>query len=99
MLIHIATVTFNESADEARIAAFQQSMERMLGGIPQVRSYWHGPNVGDRSTHADYGVVVEFADVNDFETYRQHPAHKAFIEGVLAPLSQSWSGAEIVASQ
>ena len=91
MLIHIVTFTFKRATNTADIDVFHSATSRFASEAPYVRMLRHGPDLGDRSTNAGYGVVGEFDNPDDFYAYLDHPVHKEFLESTVAPLCESWS--------
>ena len=47
--------------------------------IPQIADYHHGPNQQVSPTNFDYSIVADFAWVEAYVTYRDHPEHQRFI--------------------
>lgn len=77
MLVHCLTVKFAESASGADIEEFRNAIARIPGQVDFPLRTRQGPDLGERATNADYAVVSEFADVDDFRRYLTHPAHLA----------------------
>lgn len=48
--------------------------------IPEIRSYEVGINSGQSSAAMDVVLISAFDNSEDFETYRQHPAHQEVVE-------------------
>ena len=44
-----------------------------------------GPDLGINDTNWDFVVVADFANADDYTTYRDHPSHRAFIAEEIAP--------------
>ncbi|WP_169590468.1 Dabb family protein [Antrihabitans stalactiti] len=77
MLIHCLTLKFKESASDIEI----EEMRAALAALPShfdfpIRTRY-GRDLGERATNADYAVVTEFENPDDFDTYLKHPAHLA----------------------
>ncbi|HCS28636.1 MAG TPA: stress protein, partial [Spongiibacteraceae bacterium] len=45
--------------------------------------------------NADYMLVLDFENEDDFKNYVMHPAHAELMESVTGPLMESWSTAQI----
>ena len=52
--------------------------------IPEIRSYRYGRDLGLTGGAWDLALVAEFDSVDDWQTYRDHPAHQAFIAEQIA---------------
>lgn len=48
--------------------------------------YRHGRDVGINEGTYDYVVVGDFATVDDYLVYRDHPDHQALIRDVVRPI-------------
>jgi hypothetical protein len=77
MLIHCVAFTFKESATPAQIDAFHAALADLPEKIPFRVTSRQGPDLGERPTNADYGLVSEFESVEDFHAYLDHPSHRA----------------------
>lgn len=77
MLIHCLTLTFKESASAADVEAFTTALAALPDQLDFAIHTRHGPDLGERPTNADYAVVTEFANAEDFSAYLAHPAHLA----------------------
>lgn len=96
MLLHMVTFTFKQSTSEDEIIRFGAEMSQMGTQIPEVRSFRHGRDLGERTTNAHYGEVVEFDSADDFHTYLAHPEHQAFLTNYVIPLCDRWSSIQFV---
>jgi len=47
--------------------------------IPAIATYCHGADLGLAPTNFQYAITAEFASVDDFAAYRDHPEHQRFI--------------------
>lgn len=85
---HVVMMRFTDTAtDEQRLA-----LARGLDGLPAATGtvkesgYRHGPDAGINEGNWDYVVVADFASVDDYLTYRDHPDHQALIRDLIAPV-------------
>ncbi|GEC27407.1 stress responsive alpha/beta barrel protein [Pseudonocardia autotrophica] len=77
MLVHCLTLTFTETADPADVEAFRDAIARLPSQMDVPFRTRQGVDLGERATNADYAVVSEFANAEDFRRYLIHPAHLA----------------------
>lgn len=84
MFRHVVMFSWNETVDAAYVETVGQQLEALRASIPQVVNYQHGPDAGINAGNADYVVVGDFADVDDYLEYRDHPDHQAFIADYIA---------------
>jgi hypothetical protein len=89
MLRHVVLFRWTEQASQEAIETIAGDLSRLPGAIAEILDYRFGPDAGiHRSADVanwDYAVSADFASVDDFATYRDHPAHLALI-GRIAPL-------------
>jgi hypothetical protein len=77
MLVHCLTLKFTESASAADVEAFRDAIARLPSQVDFHLRTRQGPDLGERATNADYAVISEFANAEDFRRYLVHPAHLA----------------------
>ena len=79
-LQHVVLV---DLADDAEIAAMKAASDELLPQIPLVRGYICGTpvDIGRANVADDYdlGIVVQFASVEDYKAYLDHPLHKQLV--------------------
>lgn len=86
MFRHVVMFRWREGADQAAIAAARGALGELASAIPEVRSLSFGADAGVREGNYDMVVVVDFADVDGYRVYADHPAHLALISDHLLPL-------------
>jgi hypothetical protein len=84
MFRHVVMFKWNDDVDAAHIAATGAALDALVATIPEVGDYRHGPDVGLTDGNYDYVIVGEYASVDDFVTYRDHPDHQAMIQQFIA---------------
>lgn len=84
MFRHVVMFNWNESVDVAHVQSVAQHLDALPGLIPEIKSYQHGPDAGVNAGNFDYVVVGDFANVEDYLVYRDHPDHQAFIANYIA---------------
>lgn len=83
MFRHVVMFDWNDDVDEAHIALVGAGLDRLAREIPEVRAYRHGPDHGLTPDNFDYVVVGDFATVDDYIVYRDHPTHQTFISELI----------------
>ena len=91
LIRHVAMFRWKESADGPAIQAFATGLSAMPGAIPEILRYEHGDDLQLSPGNADYVLVADFATVEDYRTYAQHPDHVEFIENRVKPILESIS--------
>jgi hypothetical protein len=73
------------TADEHRdgIAA---ALRRLPAAIPEIAGYTVGGDAGLVDGNWDFAVVGDFASVDDYFAYRDHPEHRAVIDDLIRPV-------------
>jgi hypothetical protein len=84
---HMVLIRLREGTTADQIAGVTAGLAALPPEIPQIRRYTFGPNVGPHPTNAGYGLVADFASLEDFRAYVEHPAHVAFRDEILEPVS------------
>jgi hypothetical protein len=86
MFRHVVMFRWREDADPTAIAAACGALGELASAVPEVRSLSFGADAGVREGNYDMVVVVDFADIDGYRTYADHPAHLALIADHLRPL-------------
>ena len=84
MFRHVVMFSWNDTVDAAYVATVGQQLDALPGLIPEIAAYHHGPDAGINNGNFDYVLVADFASVEDYLAYRDHPDHQAFIATYLA---------------
>ena len=77
---HVVMFQWADHVDVDHIARVRDALDALPDQIPQVRSYQHGADVGVSEGNFDYAIIADFDRVDDWRTYRDHPAHVLFVE-------------------
>ena len=84
MFRHVVMFSWNATVDAAHVRAVTEQLDALRALIPEIATYQHGPDAGINSGNFDYVVVGDFANVDDYLIYRDHPDHQAFIANCIA---------------
>ena len=79
MIRHVVMFRFEDSVTEAQIAELSSALDALPASIPEIVTYRHGRDLGFAPTNFAYTVTADFADVDGYTTYRDHPEHQRFI--------------------
>ncbi len=85
MLRHCALFRWADDTTEEQKRAVFDALARLPRLIPEIVSYTFGPDLRARHGNHDFGVVADFADVSDFQTYSDHPEHQAVVQRLIIP--------------
>ena len=76
---HVVLFTWNDSVDDEHLAAVEAGLATLPGLIPEIADYRFGVDAGVNEGNFDFVVVADFASVDDYLVYRDHPDHRALI--------------------
>jgi hypothetical protein len=79
MFRHVVMFKWAEDVDTAHVEAVAAGLDALPAQIPGIQAFAHGPDARVNDGNYDYVVVGDFASVDDYLEYRDHPAHQAFI--------------------
>ncbi len=80
MYRHIAMFRFNDDVDQSQVTSISEALSTLPGAIEQIKDYRHGADLGINDGNFDYVVVADFASVDDYLVYRDHPVHQDLIK-------------------
>lgn len=89
MIRHVVMFTWTPEATREQRDAVPAGLARLPGEIPQIRRYEYGPGINPGNK--DFVLVADFDTLEDFIAYRDHPAHRAFIEECITPIAADLS--------
>ncbi len=79
MFRHVVMFKWNDDVDPAHVEATGAALDALVATIPEVGDYRHGPDLGLSDGNFDYVIVGEYASIDDYVTYRDHPDHQQVI--------------------
>ncbi len=85
MIRHVVLFRWKEGVDDAHVEATAAALSRLPALIPQIVSYSCGTDLDTAPTTLDFAVTAQFASVDDYVVYRDHPDHQAFVATYVAP--------------
>ena len=77
---------FSSDATEEQLLAFRSGLDELPANVGNTGDYRHGPDLDLNAGTFDYVIVADFADLADYERYRDHPWHQQFIAERLRPV-------------
>ena len=91
MIRHLVVLKWNEGVNDAHIAATRVGLDRLPNLIPEILSFDHGSDLRAVPGTWDYAVSADFASIDDFMTYREHPEHQRFVQECLTDHCQRFA--------
>jgi hypothetical protein len=76
---HVVVFRWNDSVTDEQLVAMSAALDALPATIAEIVSYRHGPDLGLAPASSDYSITADFANVDDFAVYRDHPEHQRFI--------------------
>jgi hypothetical protein len=83
---HVVLLQWTPEATAEQTAAVLAALATLPGAIPELVEYRFGPDVGVNEGNFDLAVVADFASVDDYVVYRDHPVHRAVITEQITPI-------------
>ena len=84
-LRHIALFRWRDDTTPEDIAAVEAALATLPSLIPELVEYHFGRDAGLAEGNWDFAVVAGVASVEDYEAYRDHPAHQAALADRVRP--------------
>ena len=83
MIRQITLIKFKPDTTGAEIGALGEGFKKLANVVPGIRRFEFGPDLKLEGNTLDYALVIDFASVDDWKAYREHPDHVAFAETAL----------------
>lgn len=93
---HVVLFRFAPGTGDEQRAAIARELRRLPDAIPEIAAYTFGDDAGLVDGNWDFAVVADFASVDDYVTYRDHPVHRAVIADHIRPVMAERAAAQIV---
>ena len=86
MIIHVVAFRWKPGIPQEHVATVQSQLLEFVAGLPEVKSYRCGPDLGvSDMQNFDFAIVAEFDTVDDWRVYDKHPRHEEIRAGVVRP--------------
>lgn len=86
---------WNDGVTDEQVAELTAALTALPAVVGTVTDYRVGVDIGENETSADYAVVADFATVDDYRAYRDHPEHQRVVTEVLNPICASRTAVQI----
>lgn len=96
MLRHVVLFTWKPGAPKSQIAAFAEGLAALPDQVPEIRAFRFGPDARLGGGNEDFALIAEFDDVDAYQRYADHPAHRHVIATLLMPLLGSRHAVQFV---
>ena len=95
MVRHVVVLKWKPDASREAVQALADGLAALPGQVPEILAYTFGHALGLAADHPDYALVADFADVDAYRRYAQHPAHRRLIDALLKPIVASRHAVQI----
>ena len=85
MIRHCVMFRWNDNLSPATIGEVEAALTKLPAAITAIASYSFGRDIGVNTGNFEFAVVADFATVDDYVTYRDHPIHKQVIAEFIVP--------------
>jgi len=85
MIRHCVMFRWNAEMPVAWIDEVEAALATLPTAIPTIASYSFGRDIGVNAGNFEFAVVADFATVDDYITYRDHPDHKRVVAELIVP--------------
>ena len=95
MVRHVVVFTWKPEVTDEELRALTDGLAALPGRIPEILSYAFGPDLRLGPGNDEFGLVADFADVDAYTRYVEHPAHRQLLEELLRPILGSRHAVQI----
>ena len=85
MIRHCVMFRWKDGTSASTIGDVETALAKLPAAIPAIVSYSFGSDVGVNEGNYEFAVVADFATLDDYVIYRDHPDHKQVIVDVIVP--------------
>ena len=83
MIIHVVAFRWKQGIPDGHVASVKEQLLEFAGGLPEVRSYRCGSDIGASDmANFNFAIVAEFDSVDDWRVYDKHPRHEEIRAGM-----------------
>ncbi len=94
MIRHIVLMKWKENTPDQAVRAVSDAFARLPPLIPEIRAYKFGPDLGIYPGNADYLLVADFDNQEDFKSYANNQDHIELMKSVSMPIMESFNSAQ-----
>ena len=77
---------FTEKATPEAITALNDALKKMKSQVPEIISYTFGSDLKIVAGQADYSIVADFANEQDYKTYAASKPHVDLVTKFVKPM-------------
>jgi hypothetical protein len=88
MIRHVTLFAWVPEATDQQKQQVAEELRALPPLMNGLRSFHVGPDARIIDGNFDFAVVADFDDAQSYLAYRNHPAHRAVVEQVTAPITR-----------
>jgi hypothetical protein len=88
MIRHVTLFAWIPEATDSQKQQVVEELRALPALLSGLCAYHVGPDAGIIEGNFDFAVVADFEDAGSYLAYRNHPAHRAVVEQVTAPITR-----------
>jgi Stress responsive A/B Barrel Domain len=85
MIRHCVMFRWKDGTSPATIGEVEAALAKLPDAIPAIAAYTFGRDIAVNSGNYEFAVVADFATLDDYLVYRDHPDHKQVIVDLIVP--------------
>ena len=85
MIRHCVMFRWKDDMPVEWIGEVEAALATLPAAIPAIASYSFGRDIGVNAGNHQFAVVADFATVDDYIVYRDHPDHKRVVAELIVP--------------
>lgn len=89
MLHHVSLLNFSDSLSKDAIEQLAENIRELQHQIPEIAAYTVGTSAQVDEDAADIAIYAQFASVDDYRAYKDHPVHQRLIIEQIRPHLES----------
>jgi hypothetical protein len=93
---HVVMFRFAPGTTAEQRERIAEELRRLPAAIPEIAAYTVGTDAGLAEGNWDFAVVGDFASAEDWQAYRDHPAHQAVIADHIRPVVAERAAAQML---
>jgi hypothetical protein len=85
MIRHCVMFRWKDGTSARTIGEVEAALAKLPAAIPAIAAYSFGRDIEVNDGNYEFAVVADFATLDDYLVYRDHPDHKQVIVDVIVP--------------
>ncbi|MEO5839070.1 MAG: Dabb family protein [Acidimicrobiales bacterium] len=85
MIRHCVMFRWKDGTSPATIGEVEVALAKLPGQISAIAAYTFGRDIAVNDGNYEFAVVADFATLDDYLVYRDHPDHKQVIVELIVP--------------